>query len=149
MEIQRFAELLSIIPNLEQGYCGDWADTGEHAGTHEDPLIMSYVVYTSEIEKKLIEEIYAIKEANPELGIHNYTDVLEENGFEWSDESLRNADISTFDATCLLAMIFAIVRADRFSEGILLRYLEEGIILGWLRRLKSLCGNDKQTAKRD
>lgn len=137
-EIKGLDDLLDLIPDLEHGEIGNWADTGKHAGTAEDPLIMPYVTYSPAVEKKLIEEIYRIDELNSGLGLHSYVNVLEEYGFEWSDESLRSAVVAELDARCILAMILAIVRADRFSEGILLQYLEEGIILAWLNRLNEL-----------
>ena len=37
-----------------------------------------------------------------------------------------------------LAMIVTIVRSDRFCEGLLLRYLGNGMMLKWMKRLKEI-----------
>ena len=36
---------------------------------------------------------------------------------------------------CTLAMILTIVHGDRFCEGLLLEYLDNGLMLKWMKRL--------------
>lgn len=35
-------------------------------------------------------------------------------------------------------MIFTIIRGDRFCEGLLLSYLDNGMMLKWMKRLKEI-----------
>ena len=51
---------------------------------------------------------------------------------------MRNADVSSLDGRTVMAMILGVIRADRFCEGALLAFLEDGIISKWLSRLYSL-----------
>lgn len=39
---------------------------------------------------------------------------------------------------CTLAMVLTIVRGDRFCEGLLLEYLDNGLMLKWMRRLEEI-----------
>lgn len=82
-----------------------------------------------------IKTVYEIEEEHPELELNNYQEVLENNGLEWSADSLMNADLSDKDAQCLLAMILSIIRADRFNEGVLREFLDRDYITSWLIEL--------------
>ena len=42
------------------------------------------------------------------------------------------------NATENVPMIVTIVRSDRFCEGLLLRYLGNGMMLKWMKRLKEI-----------
>ena len=46
----------------------------------------------------------------------------------------------------LIALIFGVIRAERFSEGILLVFLKNGSIIRWLERLKTLDADGKNVA---
>ena len=50
------------------------------------------------------------------------------------------ADVAKCDARCTLAMILYVVRGDRFCEGFLLRHLENGSMLEWMKRLEEIDG---------
>lgn len=83
-----------------------------------------------------IKTVYKIEEDHPEFELNNYQMVLENNGLEWSQDSLVNADISNKDVQCLLAMVLSIIRADRFNEGVLIEFLRRGYITKWLIELE-------------
>lgn len=142
-KIVHIEKLMGLIPQLERESFGRWSDTSGHAGTSDDPIPMPYVIYEDGIDSALIDRIYEVVDSNPELGLTDYTGILEANGLEWSDESLASASVSNYDPVCVLAMLVSIVRADRFSEGTLLRYLEDGHILRWIKRLEE-CNNSMQ-----
>lgn len=127
--------LIRVIPAIEQKQFGTWAPTEKHAGNLEDPIVMPCVI-PGDAERQLVDTLSEIVERNPELGLHDYQEVIGEYGLEWSDESLRSADASAMDVRGILALILSVIRADRFSEGILLEYLNEGIILEWLYELE-------------
>lgn len=52
----------------------------------------------------------------------------------------HGAPLSKCDGKCALAMIVTIVRGDRFCEGLLLSYLENGMMLKWMKMLKEIDG---------
>lgn len=76
---------------------------------------------------------------NEDLAVCNYREVLESYGLP-DEESMLAADVSELDARCALAMILYVVRGDRFCEGFLLRHLENGAMLKWMKRLKEIDG---------
>lgn len=46
---------------------------------------------------------------------------------------MAEADASKLDDKCIMALLMGLVRADRFSEGIILEFLKKGIVLSWLK----------------
>jgi hypothetical protein len=48
------------------------------------------------------------------------------------------ADASKLDEQAVLALLCGAIRADRFSEGALLNFFENGSIRRWLNRLKEI-----------
>ena len=60
------------------------------------------------------------------------------NDNKWDEDAMMTAEISALDGQYMLALILAVVRAERFCEGVLLSFLENGAILKWLERLKSI-----------
>ena len=72
-----------------------------------------------------------------DLGVRDYRGVLDSYGLP-DEESVLAANVSKCDGKCTLAMIVTIVRSDRFCEGLLLRYLGNGMMLKWMKRLKEI-----------
>ena len=72
------------------------------------------------------------------MGLNHYSDILKANGIEWGMDSMATAVIENLDAKCVLAMILGAVRAERFCDGALLGFFENGSIARWLERLKEL-----------
>ena len=58
---------------------------------------------------------------------------------------MRNADASALDEQCILALIMGAIRAERFSDGALLAFFEEGHISDWLKRLYTIDSSGKET----
>lgn len=90
------------------------------------------------IIKSFFYEIYQFVENNPEYQLYDYQLILEKNGIEWKSDSMKNADVTNLDGQCILALILGVIRAERFFEGTLLEFFEEGYISKWLKRLKEL-----------
>jgi hypothetical protein len=80
---------------------------------------------------------YDFQKAHPEYDLTNYREILENNNIRWDATDIRRANPSILDDKCVLALITAAIRADRFSEGALLGFLEDGCIVRWLERLKA------------
>ena len=51
---------------------------------------------------------------------------------------LSSADASGLDAQCILALLIAPLRAERFCDGALLEFIESGAVIRWLKRLQEL-----------
>jgi hypothetical protein len=66
--------------------------------------------------------------------------------FKWSEweegrEYIKNPElISELDITTLRMLLTSIMRAERFSDGVLLDNIENGVIKSILHRLKELQG---------
>ena len=116
---------------------GEWIIDRESKGTVDDPIHMPYVDYDDTVES-LLREIYAFEEAHPEYGLNRYNDILAANGIDWGTESMTDADVSALDGRAVTAIILGAVRADRFCEGALLEFCENGCMARWLRRLKEI-----------
>lgn len=54
------------------------------------------------------------------------------------EDAMLEADPSNLDSRCTLALILTIIRSDRFCEGLLLSYLDNGKMLSWMKRLEEL-----------
>ncbi len=123
----KFAALTAFIPSAEKmmdknasGDCAVWGrgQVGEH------------------IVDRFVDTFYAWMSDNLGMRLDYYRDILAENGL--STDTLDKADIRKCDARCILAMIFASIRAERFSEGFLMSLFTDGTMLQWLLRLRAL-----------
>lgn len=61
---------------------------------------------------------------------------------------MAKIEVDNLDAKCVIALIFGVIRAERFSEGILLVFLKNGSIIRWLERLKTLDANVENIARK-
>ena len=136
--MRRFEKITSIIPALEdEGKHGEWIVDAEHRGASDDPVQMPFVGY-GRAGEMLIEAVHeCVEDLSEVMDVHDYMGVLESYGLHGVDD-IQAVDASACDATCTLAMILAIVRQDRFCEGLLLHYLESGKMLEWMKRLAEL-----------
>lgn len=136
--LRRFEKITSIIPALEdEGKHGEWIVDAEHRGASDDPVQMPFVGY-GRAGEMLIEAVHeCVEDLSEVMDVHDYMGVLESYGLHGVDD-IQAVDASACDAKCTLAMILAIVRQDRFCEGLLLHYLESGKMLEWMKRLAEL-----------
>jgi len=109
-------------------------------GTPEHPIQLPFVVY-SRVVRGFEDDLYLFCESHPEYEHTHYGKTLEDNGIKWDFHSMSNADVSHLDANCIIALLIGAVRADRFCEGALLSFFENGSILRWLERLIELDEN--------
>ena len=126
--------LTKYIPIIQAGPFGQWIIDRENNGTPEHPFQMPYVDY-SEIVNHFINDVYSFEKRNEEMGLTHYQDILNDNGIKWNRKLMQEADTSVLDGQCVMALIMGAIRADRFCEGALLNFFQEGGILKWLKRL--------------
>lgn len=131
----RFQKLTDYIPKLTRDEFGSWIIDRENDGTQEHPIQMPFVNYSSVVDS-FVEDVYQFMAANGDMELDRYSDILHENGIEWGNRSMSNVDVSSLDPQCIIALIMGAVRAERFCDGALLRFFEDGCILKWLQRLK-------------
>lgn len=130
-----YKELTKYIELFQSDDFGTWIVDQNHRGTREDPKQIGYVSY-SESVNHFVEEIYMFMDSHKEYALKNYEEILNENKIEWGSRSMAAADVSKLDDKCVMALLMGLVRADRFSEGIILEFLKKGIVLQWLKRLE-------------
>lgn len=137
----KFAELTAFIPKIKDGAFGEWIIDRKNDGTLEHPIQMPFVNY-SRIVHEFEKALYKFCEEHPEFEHTRYGDTLKSIGLEWGSKSMEEADVSNVDAKGIIALLMGAVRAERFCDGALLGFFEEGCILRWLERLEAL---DKQS----
>ncbi len=137
--MNRFGNLTKYIALIEIDDIGTWIIDRENDGTPEHPIQMPFVNY-SEMVHRFIDDVYDFHEKNTSYELNRYGEILEKNGLEWSDTAMSEADVSTMDGQCVVALIMGAVRAERFCDGALLSFFKNGCILKWLKRLQEIDG---------
>jgi len=132
-----YENLTQHIPKLQNARFGEWVVDTQNDGTAEHPIHMPYVNYSDAVHS-FQEDFYQFVMDSRNIELRQYQEILEENGIKWDFNSMNSADVSTLADRCVLALILGAIRADRFSEGVLLRFLEVGAIQKWLKRLKAI-----------
>jgi ADP-ribosylglycohydrolase len=135
---ERFEGLTKYIGKLAgAASCGEWIVDTENDGSPEHPIQMPYVDY-SKSAVSFIDEFYRFSDSHPEYELTHYESILESNGLKWDCEQMRGADTENIEAHGILALIMGVIRADRFCEGTLYAFFNDGTILEWLKRLKAI-----------
>ena len=127
---EKLTQYIESIPGDEHG---SWTDNSGHAGTKEDPIPFAHVRY-SELTCRLKKDLFAFVEEHREMELTNYGDILRRNGIR----RLTGCDAGGMDGQCVMALLVAVFRSERFGEGQVLECLENGDIVRWLGRLKEL-----------
>lgn len=131
---ENLTKYLLVLPGNENGM---WINDKENDGTPEHPVQMPYVNY-SKLIRNFTADVCSFVEAHEEMELNHYSDILEANGIKWRKDSMSASSVENLDAKCVLALILGAVRAERFCDGALLRFFENGSIARWLERLKEL-----------
>lgn len=134
-----FESLTKYLSQLDKASIGMWIIDRENDGTPEHPIQMPFVNY-SELIHHFIDDVYKFNDDNKDFRLNRYGEILEQNGLEWSAKSMSQADVSQLDARCVMALIIGAIRAERFCDGALLGFFEDGSIRKWLERLKEIDG---------
>lgn len=132
-----YENLTRLIKAMETDTYGEMVFDTKSKGTMDDPIHMPYAHYT-DVVNDLWHEIYAFSEAHPEYELRKYQSILEKNGLKWDSASMSGADVSSADGQLVTALLMAATRAERFCDGALLDFCEDGSILRWLKRLKEI-----------
>lgn len=134
-----YETITEFLPKLVDSNYGTWHVDTEHKGTEDDPIQMPFFGYDRTV-RDLVHAIYDFVDNHEEMGLTKYSEILEENGLKWGTESMENADVSSLDGRCVMALMVGALRADRFCEGALLGFLKSGAITRWVERLQDIDG---------
>lgn len=130
----KFDRLTRFIEDFEEGdFCESPAgviETDEGTLSLTDPAYRQSVI---DFTKAMHE--FAI--SHPEYAMTDYMATLEQRDL-WGKSAEELPDPMTLDAETALAMLFAPTRAERFSPGALLGWLESGYMTALLERLREL-----------
>lgn len=129
--------MTKYINLLENDNVGEWIVDKENDGSSERPIQFPFVNY-SILVRKLQDDIYNFAKESEEIVPGKYINILQANGIEWNHDSMIQADASVLDAQCILALLIASLRAERFCDGALLEFIESGAVTRWLKRLQEL-----------
>lgn len=135
--MKKYSALTKYINLLKNDSTGEWICDKENDGSSERPIQLPFVNY-SIVVQKLEDDIYKFAKESDEIVPSKYADILNANGIEWNYYSMMNADASVLDAQCILALLIASLRAERFCDGALLGFIESGAVTRWLKRLQEL-----------
>ncbi len=90
-----------------------------------------------------VRDLYAFVKAHGELELTEYQSILERNGIRWDERAMTQAPAESLDAECIPALLLGAVRADRFSDGALLSFIQSGSIEKWLKQLDKQNGIER------
>ena len=129
-----FESLTKHLPAIEnaEGF-GNWVVDRESKGTMNDPIKMPYVNYGTTVAD-VEQAIYDFAEYE----LTHYRDILERNGLEWGNQAMSAADVSELNGQAVMALLLGAVRAERFCDGALLGFFEDGSVKRWLFRLREI-----------
>lgn len=135
--MKKYSALTKYINLLKNNNAGEWICDKENDGSSERPIHLSFVIYSTAVNN-LADDIYKFAKESDEIVPSKYAEILQANGIEWGYDSMMKADASELDAQCILALLIASLRAERFCDGALLEFIESGAVTRWLKRLQEL-----------
>lgn len=135
--MKEYSVLTKHINLLENDNAGEWICDKENDGSSERPIHVPFVSYSIAVNN-LADDIYKFAKESDEIVPSKYAEIIQANGIEWGYDSMMKADASGLDAQCILALLIASLRAERFCDGALLEFIESGAVIRWLKRLQEL-----------
>lgn len=135
--MKKYSVLTKYINLLKNDNAGEWTCDKENDGSSERPIHVPFVSYSIAVDN-LADDIYEFAKESNEIVPSKYAEILQANGIEWGYDSMMKADASELDARCILALLIASLRAERFCDGALLGFIKNGAVIRWLKRLQEL-----------
>lgn len=135
--MKKYSALTKYINLLKNDNAGEWICDKENDGSSERPIHVPFVSYSIAVNN-LADDIYKFAKESNEIVPSKYAEILQANGIEWNYDSMIKADASELDAQCILALLIASLRAERFCDGALLEFIKNGAFTRWLKRLQEL-----------
>ncbi len=140
---KQFESVTRLIPALEKDFYGYWNYSDEGDGSAERPFMMPHVSFSPTVYV-LFSELNNVVKNHPEYTFKEYRDYLFMKGYistktcAFPVAELSNVSADELSIEDIFVMLFAIQRADRFCEGVLLHFFKDGTILKWLKTLEKM-----------
>lgn len=135
--MKKYSALTKYINLLENDNVSEWIVDKENDGSSERPMHLPFVSYSIAVNN-LADDIYKFAKESDEIVPSKYAEILQANGIEWGYDSMMKGDASVLDAQCILALLIASLRAERFCDGALLEFIKNDAVIRWLKRLQEL-----------
>lgn len=114
--MKEYSVLTKHINLLKNDNAGEWICDKENDGSSERPIHVPFVSYSIAVNN-LADDIYKFAKESDEIVPSKYAEIIQANGIEWGYDSMMKADASELDAQCILALLIAPLRAERFCDG--------------------------------
>ena len=132
-----YEQLTTFSDELSAEQYGEWTGNQEGDGSLEHPFQMPFVIYSQTV-MRLMDAIQQFVDDHNDWGLTAYDEILEQAGIKWKRDSMSRADVNTLDGRTVVALLVAAMRAERFCDGAMLGFCEDGSIRKWLLRLKEI-----------
>ena len=132
-----YESLTSLLPIINKTGFGEWIIDKVHDGSPEHPKHFPFVAYRP-VVRDIEEAVYSFIDQHKDMELTKYNEILREAHIEWGTESMRNADVSSLNGKTVMALLVGAIRAERFCDGALLGFCENGSITKWLKRLQEI-----------
>ena len=129
--VTKYGRLLEFIKPLEEypDKLARWHGAEMRKDKDGRNLLMSgYPIYESDTLDFL--------DAMRSFTVNNYVEVIESYGIKYKNIDILRLDLAKYDDRLVLAMITAIVRSERISEGLIMSMIQNGSLLKLLLRLR-------------
>ena len=138
--MQRYQDLTRFIPLLEKtDVYGEWVgkEIPQDKLKKDEygkvlPHVTPYVRYAPAVSEfiSVVSHYHA-----------GFTrDALKENAIEYTEQSLLSENAETLSPELAVSFIRKVVSNERYRDGAVLEYLENGRVLAWLKRLQEIDG---------
>ena len=132
-----YESLTSLLPKMNTTDFGKWIIDKDNAGSLEHQKHFPYVAHRR-VVRDIEEAVYSFIDQHKEMELTKYCEILMEAQIEWEMESMRKADVSSLNGKTVAALLVGAIRAERFCDGALLGFCEDGSITKWLERLQKI-----------
>jgi len=132
-----YGNLVSFIDKLKNDSIGEWIIDKENDGTPEHPIQMPFVSYSS-VVMEFLKTVYDFETVHPEFNLNRYGDILKQYDIQWGSVLVSKIDVNKLDGQGVIALIYAVIRAERFCDGAIQLFIEDGSMEKCLLRLKEL-----------
>lgn len=136
-----YETLTGFLERLNSTEYGDWIIDKTNDGSPEHPKQFPFVSYRR-VVREFQGAVYDFIDQHEEMELTRYSEILKAANIEWDSQSMKNADVSSLDGKAVVALLIGAIRAERFCDGALLDFFEDGSIKKWLSRLKEIDKGD-------
>ena len=135
----KYDNLIKYLTKFSDNNFGEWFVDKQNDGSMQHPIQLPYVTYSDEVSD-FIEDVHLCAE---QIGLDDYVEVLKRNNIEWNHKSMSRVDVTHLSTDVICALLLGAVRAEKFCDGALLKFLKDGSIQKWLKELKNKVEGEK------